>query len=89
MADDTTAAEKAVQVERNDLARRWFARMKDVLIPLPLLDGETFHRTAKVAELTAPRFADESGVWWNEPGGSTHLTLWADVQEHLAFRRFH
>ena len=29
MADDTTAAEKAVQVERNDLARRWFARMKD------------------------------------------------------------
>lgn len=86
MSGGEQAASRAVKAEQKDLARKWFAKMKDVLVPAPI-DGDPY-RTVKVKELTSPDFATDDGVWWNDYQGSTHLTRWPEVAEDVAPRRF-
>lgn len=86
MSGGEQAASRAVKAEQKDQARRWFARMKDVLVYMPTEDDP--YRTVKVKELTAPDFATDEGVWWNDGAGSTHLTRWPQVAEDVQPRRF-
>lgn len=64
-------------IERlGDRAKAWLARMKGK--DLEVRQGVT----EKVCGLANEGFSTD-GVWWDGPGGSTHLRLWSEVDRDL------